>query len=62
MKKFLSVIAAVLMIFTTAAADKLPEYNSPEWHSLPGMKEVRSAAENAGAKYIDLYTIFTGVR
>ncbi|MBE6358643.1 MAG: sel1 repeat family protein [Lentisphaerae bacterium] len=54
MKKFLSVIAAVLMIFTTAAADKLPEYNSPEWHSLPGMKEVRSAAENgdADAQYL----------
>lgn len=49
MKKIFAVLLGGLTLFTAAAADKIPLYDSKEWHALPGMKEVKEAAEKGDA-------------
>ncbi len=54
MKKVWALILIGFIALTVTAADKLPGYDTPEWHALPGMKEVRAAAEkgDVDAQYL----------
>ena len=45
MKKLFVFIAAGAIFFTSMAAYKLPLYNTPEWHAMPGMEELKNAAK-----------------
>ena len=62
MKKVWALVLMGLTALTAMAADKLPHYNTPQWHALPGMKEVKAAAEkgDVNAQYLLATAILEG--
>ena len=62
MKKLWALVLIGFTALTITAAEQLPRYGTPEWHALPGMKEVKAAAEkgDADAQYLLAITISEG--
>ena len=57
MKKLWTGLLFGLVAFCADAADKLPVYDTPQWHALPGMKELKADAEKGEAYAIRLLAV-----
>ena len=62
MKMVWSFLIFCIAVFSVSAADKLPAYGSPQWNALPGLKEVKAAAEkgDADAQYLLAIAVYNG--